>query len=219
MRRVLGVSLAVVILGAFSTTASAQDESWMNRWFWGAQAGTFLFKTPTQSTEAAFSVGGHWLITGELVGLHIAIDQLLFQDGTTSAVADGGAPNGIRLVNFSSGRRIQTELYAMPTSGRLQVFAGGGFAIHDISNAVAQGTFATPREAEAVARLVEEASTKAFITIGGGVSYRWGRWQAFGKYQFMPEGRDFLLSSEQHAITGGVRFSLAPAREDVTIEK
>jgi hypothetical protein len=199
--------------------ASAQHDAWKNQWYWGAQLGTFIFSTPTVSNEVALSIGGHWLITGDRVGLNIAIDQIMFGDGTTSAITDGGSVGGARSIGFTSGRRIQAELYAIPTSGVLQVFAGGGFAIHQVTDALALGTFVSPQEETILTQIVDEVSTKAFLVIAAGFQYRVGKWALFGKYQFMPEGRDFLLSGEQHAISGGLRFALTAASEDVTTER
>lgn len=219
MRRLSGALLAAVVSAALATPASAQDDSWMNKWYWGAQVGTFIFSTPTVSNATAFDVGGHWLITGERVGLHLSLDQIFFSSSSTSAISDATAPNGVRTVGFTSGRRLQGELYAIPSSGALQIFAGGGLAIHQVTDAAAQGTFASPIEQDAVTRLIDDVSTKAFFVVSAGAQWRWGKWAAFGKYQFMPEGRDFLISSEQHAITGGLRYILANSNEDITTER
>jgi len=63
MRRLSGFLFAVVLLGFLTTSAAAQDDEWQNKWYWGAQAGTYFFSTPTLSNEMAFEMGGHWLIT------------------------------------------------------------------------------------------------------------------------------------------------------------
>ena len=59
MRRLSGFLFAVVLLGFLTTSAAAQDDEWQNKWYWGAQAGAYLFSTPTLSNEMAFEMGGH----------------------------------------------------------------------------------------------------------------------------------------------------------------
>ncbi len=219
MRRPFQVFLVAGLLGSIVAPTSAQTNGWKNKWYWGAQAGTVTFSTPTQSSEAAFMVGGHWLITRDRVGLHLAVDQVFFSNSTTSSIQDGTAASGFRTIGFTSGRRVQGELYAMPGSGTIQVFAGGGFAIHQVTDAIAQGSFASRQQENAIIQVVDELSTKAFVVFTGGLQLRHRRWVVFAKYQFMPEGRNFLISSEQHAITGGLRFALTSASEDITTER
>lgn len=217
MRRLSGFLVAVVFLGLFTTPAAAQDDEWQNKWYWGAQSGAYLFSTPTLENELAIEVGGHWLITAERIGLHMGLSQILFGDNTTSAVSDGTATG--QTVSFTRGRRLQAEIYAFPMDGPLQIYAGGGFLINYISNAEPVGTFASPQAEQAVLEAIDEVSTKAFFSITGGAQWRMGRWALFGTYQFIPEGRDFLISSTQHAITGGLRYALAAANQDVTTNR
>ncbi len=219
MKRLCGLCLAI---GTFlSTEAAAQvnSELWKDKWYWGAQSGVFVFSTPTQSTEAALDVGGHWLITRDRVAMHLAVDQLFFSDGTTSAVADRFDASGVRTVSFSSGRRLQGELYAIPNDGNPQVFAGGGLAIQQVTDAEPVGTFTSQQQADAVNAIIDEVSTKAFFVFTAGAQLHSGRWAIYGKYQFMPEGRDFLITSEQHAITGGVRYALGSSGADITTRR
>ena len=86
MRRLSGALLAAVVSATLATPASAQDDSWMNKWYWGAQVGTFIFSTPTVSTATAFDIGGHWLITCERVGLHLSLDQIIFSSSSSKNI-------------------------------------------------------------------------------------------------------------------------------------
>jgi hypothetical protein len=164
----------------------------------------------------AFEVGGHWLITAERIGLHMGLSQLFFDDAT-SAIPDGSA-TGLA-VNFTRGRRLQAEVYAFPMDGPLQVYAGGGFLINYISDAVPTGTFASTQAEQAALEAIDEVNTKAFFTITGGAQWHMGRWALFGTYQFTPSGRDFLISSTQHSISGGLRYALAASNQDVTTSR
>jgi hypothetical protein len=216
MRRLSGFLVTVLFLGLFTTAAAAQDDDWQNKWYWGAQAGAYFYSTPTVDNELAFEVGGHWLITAERIGLHMGLSQLFF-DNATSAIPDGSA-SGLT-VNFTRGRRLQAEVYAFPLDGPLQAYAGGGFLINYISDALPAGTFGSTQAEQAALAAIDEVSTKAFFTITGGAQWRMGRWAAFGTYQFTPSGRDFLISSTQHAISGGLRYALTSSNQDVTTSR
>jgi hypothetical protein len=217
MRRLSGFLVAVVFLGFITTPAAAQDDEWQNKWYWGVQAGAFLFSTPTMSNEMAIEVGGHWLITAERVGLHIAYSEVLFDDNTTSAIPDGTA-TGL-LVNLSTGRRLQAELYAYPMLGPLQLFAGGGFHIHYLPNAQPVGTFASSQAEQTALQAIDAASTKAFFVFTGGLQWRLGRWALSGTYQFIPSARDFLLTGTQNSIALGLRYALVEASESITTNR
>jgi hypothetical protein len=220
MRRLSGVFLAVALLVAISAPASAQTDSWKNQWYWGAEAGVLVYSTATQSTDYGYQFGGDWLITADRVGLRLGFDQVLFKDGTTGAIPDGASVGGFRTISFGSMQRWQGELYAIPTDGPLQIYVAGGFSIENITDAVATGSFTSQQEEQAVRRQVDEASSKAFFTIGGGA--RWllsPRWAAFGKFQFMPKAQDFLLTGGHFSITAGISYALTPANEEIRTER
>jgi hypothetical protein len=216
MRKLSGFLVAVVSLGFFATPAAAQDDEWRNKWYWGAQTGVYFFSTPTVDNEMAFEVGGHWLITAEKIGLHMGLSQLFF-DNATSAIPDGTA-TGLT-VDFTRGRRLQAEIYAFPMDGPLQIYAGGGFLINYISDAAPTGTLASAQAEQAALEAIDDVSTKAFFTITGGAQWRMGRWAVFGTYQFTPSGRDFLISSTQHGLYGGIRYALTASNQDVTTSR
>ncbi len=219
MRRRGGMLLGGLLVMVTAGPALGQENSWQRKWYWGAQTGTFLYSTPTTPSTSAFSMGGHWLITAQRSALFIGIDQIFF--GTTSSqIADPSVTGGLRTVSFESGRRIQAGLLAIPSNKSPQIYAGGGFAIHHITDAVATGAFATPTEQAAAQTRVDEASTKAFVFFIGGAQIRLGRrWALFGQYQYMPGSDDFLITSDQHAITGGLRVFISSAHEDVTTRR
>jgi hypothetical protein len=122
-------------------------------------------------------------------------------------------------VSFSSGRRLQAQAFVIPTDNIIQVYIGGGFGIHQITDATPLGTFNTTGERDAVFRTIESAGTKAFPILGGGAQYRMGKMAFFGQYQFMPEGRSFLLNGVQHVFSFGARYALTGSREEVTTER
>ncbi|HEX9582334.1 MAG TPA: hypothetical protein VF970_14620 [Gemmatimonadales bacterium] len=208
----------------FSSRLESQAELWRHKWYWGAQGGVTMFNTPTATgtqagTQTAVSFGGHWLITATRSALYVAFDQIAFGGNTTSAVFDASSPNQARSVAFSSGRRIQALAYVIPNDKIIQLYIGGGFGISQITDAQPVGTFNTRGEQEAVFQTIEAAGTKAFPIFSGGAQYRMGKMALFGQYQFMPEGRSFLMTGTQHLFQGGIRYILTGAREEVTTER
>jgi hypothetical protein len=215
------------ILGALALLASVppaygQAEAWQRKWYWGLEGGIFGYQTPlVTGTKFAPSYGGHWMITGKRSALLIGFDQIKFPDSTQSAVVDASAVanGGVRLVTFSGARRIQATIYAVPTDKKLQVMLGGGFAIHQITDAQPVGPFASPQELANAESAVAAVDTKAFLVMAGALQYRLNRWAVFGSYNYMAGSKDFLITSSTHAITIGARYALTSAHEEVTTER
>ncbi len=138
--------------------------------------------------------------------LYLAFDQLFLTAVPSQQLNTG------QTVSFSSGQRLQATVYAVPTDGKLQVFLGGGFAIHRITDAVSTSGLD--------AAVVEDAATKAFLVLSGGAQLRFlNRWALFGQYQFMPASDDFVSRSQQQSINFGLRYQLTHAEEIVSTEQ
>ena len=207
MRNRSGIFLVALLLAAQTVPATAQDRSWQKKWYWGAQGGAFLFKAGGNQT--GYSAGGHWFITAGRSALYLAFDQLFFDNVTNVPISTG------QLVELTSGQRLQATVYAIPTDGKLQVFLGGGFAIHRITDAELVGP-GTNLDLSAV----ESAATKAFLVLSGGVQGRFSeRWALFGQYQFMPASNDFVIRSQQHAFNIGLRYALTHSEEIVSTQR
>lgn len=212
MRRLSLMLVGGALLAATAAPAYGQANAWQQKWYWGAQGGVFLYKTATSGSQTATDVGGHWLITGHRSALYLAYDQLFFPNSSATVTDTSGTRN----LKFSRGRRLQAGLYAIPTNSTLQIYVGAGFAIEQITDATQKGT--KPLTATQQATLDQEA-TKAFPVISGGFQLRMGRrWALFGTYQYMPRNGQFLITSDSHAITGGLRYALGSSHEDVTIQ-
>lgn len=213
------VLLAGLTLAVFSPApAAAQADVWQRRWYWGAQGGIFLYSSPSDSTrQLAITAGGHWLITGKRSALLVSYDQILFPDSASSIIPDPITPTGLRFVDFTTGRRIQAMLYAIPTDAPIQPMLGGGFAIQQITDGTPRGPFLTLAEQTNAETLVANQDTRAFAIFSGGFQMRLlRRWAIYANYQFIPAAKNFLLTGEAHAFTAGIRFSLTTAHEDVT---
>ena len=125
--------------------ASAQvvnDHS--NRWYWGAQAGGFLFQTNGQGYAFDPVFGAHWLITAKRTALYIGGEQAFLLADALSSVGDQNSVTGIRDATFSQVRRLFVGLLAFPLQRRIEPYAGGGFAIVTVQNAVVDCSNTTP---------------------------------------------------------------------------
>lgn len=228
MRRLPGV----VVLGALLAAAGpleAQGTGWQNQWFWGAQGGVSAYKTPATAggTQLAIMAGGHWLITGRRMGLYLSYDQLFYPNGPstapgnpTSQITDPTSGTGVRDVQFDQGRYIQADLLAIPLNGPLQVYAGVGFTIQNITDAVPMGSFATPEDQATAQSLVDDAASRAFLNIMAGFQLQMqGRFAVFGSYEFVPSASNFLITSVQHVFSGGLRVSVGGRRAAIGIDR
>jgi hypothetical protein len=217
MRRSQSLILGSALLLTLTGPASAQTANWQDMWFWGAQGGVMVYKTAlTAGSETAFLVGGHWLITGRRSGLYLGYDQILF-DNKLARINDPGAVSGTSDVQFDNGRLVQGSLLAIPIDGNLQVMAGAGVTLFQISDPVVQGTFGSPDDQAAAQARAEDAAMRAFWNVLVGFQLQFGgRFAVFGHYEFMPSARDFMLSSETHSLFAGLRISLSGRKEEVS---
>jgi hypothetical protein len=221
MRRHQWVIVSLAAL-SFATPAFGQADAWQRKWYWGAEGGIYSYKDALTSTRKFVpAVGGHWMITGRRSALMIAFDQVLFKDSTQSAIADPSAvtTGGIRLVNFTTLRRIQAEIFAVPMDGPLQIMVGGGFTIHQITNGQPVGPFTTLQDQQNASGVVSDAATKAYVVYAVGAQYRISRLAVFAMYNYSPGANDFLITSDSHTLMAGIRWALTNAHEDVTAER
>lgn len=220
MMRKTACALAFALV-TVAGSAAAQEDAWQHRWFWGAQGGIMQFKTvstttPTSGWQNAITVGGHWLITSTHSALYAAFDHVIF-DTTYAAVQE--SQSSFRDIQFTNGRRIQALLYIFPSGGFIQPYFGGGFGINQLTDAFPTGLFNTPQEQENMLRIVDETSTKAFPIFSGGLQLRFSRLALFGQAQYMPMGRNYLITSAQYVGSVGFRYAVTGSREDVTTRR
>ena len=203
------LTLATVAL--VTVPATGQDDPFQRKWFWGAQAGA-SFQSTTRGSVTAFNIGGNWLITGTRSALFLSYDQEIFPNPTVADVS------GFEVL-FSSGRRINASLLVLPKKG---FFFGGGFTIHQITDATLSGTTTFPSQtAQDAAQLtVDEAATKAFLTFTGGFQLPMGRSALlYANYQYMPGASDFIFTSDIHAIVGGLRIAFGSSFEEISTDR
>jgi hypothetical protein len=215
--------LGGALLLALAAPAQGQDQGWQDLWFWGTQVGLTAYKTPTTGgTQLAITAGAHWLITGKRSGLFLAYDQIIYPNGpvdATSRINDPGSATGTRDVQFDNGRFIQADLVAIPLNGHLQVLVGAGVLLHQISDPVPMGTFASPADQAASQSLVNDAAMRAFGNLLASFQLRFGsRFAFFGTYRFIPSASGFLITAEQHSLTSGFRIALSSRTEEVSAQ-
>ncbi len=210
----------IVLVGTTPNTLAAQDDSWQRKWYWGVQSGI----TTYGANLTAFTAGGHWLITGRRSALYVGLDAVRFGLGSGGGVvvpmANPQSPTGFTTVRFRDGSRFQMILYAIPTDAKLQIYAGGGFLINQITGARPDNaSILSSAELSSALRLIDARDTKAYALFSGGLQWRLGRWGLYGEYKFLPSSEDFLLTSVQHTITGGLRFALTHASESISTDR
>src|SRR5207245_3071809 len=75
----------------------------------------------------------------------------------------------------------------------------------------------TNSEAFAAQGLAQNAASKAFAWVLGGLQINYSRrLNVFGQYIITSSSQGFLLNGNTHTLQGGVRYSLGSAREAVT---
>jgi outer membrane protein with beta-barrel domain len=193
------------------------------QWYWGAQGGFFLSKTNTQPYVYDPIVGGHWLITSRRTALYVAYEQALFLSDANAVIFDpnssgcsvGAAP--CRDVAFNRVRRLMFGVLAYPTQKVIEPFGGVGFAIMQILNPVVDCTGCDLSQASQADDRVNDASSKAFFWVIGGLQINYSsKLNVFAQWLMTSSAANFLLQSNTHSLQGGVRVSLGTSKEGIT---
>lgn len=214
MRRITKPLTALVAVLLFtSTTLSAQEDSWQRRWYWGVQSGVAI-----QGGSSALAVGGHWFITGTRSALSVGFDALFYGNGSTATITNSQSTTGLTTVGYSNGRRLQMILYGIPNDNTLQLYGGAGLGISQISNAQPSGTLSSDEFSGALTR-IDELDTRAFLIFVVGAQLRMGKMLLFGEYKLFPATDRFLIPSDQHQISAGIRYSLTHANEEIKVDR
>ena len=85
----------------------------------------------------------------------------------------------------------------------------------DCSGQTANSQCATPADQFAAQSAAEDASSRAFGWIAAGIQINMGKLAVFGQYMLTSAAPNYLLSGTTHTVQGGIRYALAPAREEV----
>lgn len=220
-RLALGALLATLLVPARNAAAQVSNDH-AYRWYWGAQAGGFLYQTNAQGYAFDPQFGAHWLITAKRTALYIGGEQAFFISDAVGSVGDPNSATGVRDAVFSQVRRLFFGLLAFPLQTRIEPYAGGGFAIVtvqdpvvDCSNTTPNSQCATANDVISAQSAVDDASSTATAWFMGGVQVNVGKFVVFGQYMLTSASQNFLLTGSTHSIQGGVRYSFGGAKEDV----
>ncbi|MGH7614855.1 MAG: hypothetical protein ACREMW_12545 [Gemmatimonadales bacterium] len=218
----LALSALGVALVARPATAQ-QNTDRNNRWYWGAQAGGFLYQTNAQGYFFDPIIGAHWLITGKRTALYVGAEQAFFLSDSRATVFDANSATGLRDATFGQVRRLFAGVLAFPLQKRIEPFVGGGFAIMTVQDATVDCSGLSPNSAcananeQAVAQAaVDDAGSKGFAWILGGMQINIGKMAVYGQYMLTSAAQGFLISGSTHTIQGGIRYSLGTSKEDVS---
>ena len=193
--------------------------AWPHQWFWGAEAGLLLFKTPIDGISAEPTFGGHWLITARRTAMYVGYDQAFFLSDRHATIVEPSGAIEPGNVSFNSLRRIMIGLLAFPVQRAIQPFGGAGFAIMEILNPNTTCTGCTVSDATIVQQQAFDMATKAFFWWMGGIDVRQGRLALYGHYILTTHTSGFLIDGITHTFQGGLRYSLGSSREDDTPDR
>jgi hypothetical protein len=191
------------------------------QWYWGAQGGFLLSKTNTQPYAYDPIVGGHWLITSKRTALYVAYEQAFFLSDAQAVIFDPGSSAssvgpGFRDVTFKDVRRLMFGVLAYPTQKVIEPFGGGGFALMQVMNPVADCSGCGLGEAVEAEDRAHDASSRAFFWVMGGLQINYSsKLNVFAHYLLTSSASNFLLESNTHTLQGGVRISLGSSKEGV----
>lgn len=215
---------ALVAIALVRPAAGQVPEDRSHRWYWGATAGGFAYKTNDQSYVIDPMIGVHWLITGKRTALYVGAEQAFLLTQARATVVDQSTGSA-HDVTFDQVRRLFIGLMAFPLQQHIEPFAGVGVGLITIQNPTADCSGATltavcstPADAANAEALAQSAGSKAIGWAIGGVQINVGKLAVFGQYMVNSAANNFLLSGATHTFSGGVRYSFGSSKEDVTSE-
>ncbi len=194
-----------------------QRGGWAHQWYWGGQAGVFVFQTNFENYTPEPVFGGHWLITGKRTALYVAYEQAFFLSDRHATIVEPDGTINPGNITFRDLRRIMVGVLAFPARKRIEPFGGGGFAIMQVlSPEVSCSSCVTLSQLFQMQDEADNAASKAFFWWMGGIDIKQGRLALYGHYILTSAARGFLISGTTHTFAGGVRISLGSAKEGVT---
>lgn len=198
-------------------TYEQRASDWQHKWYWGGQAGIFIFRTNFDSYSFEPTFGGHWLITGKRTALYASYEQSFFINPRHVTIVEPDGTVNPGNVQFNNLRRIMVGVLAFPAQMRVEPFGGGGFAIMEALNV--EASCASCTSSAQLGQLQDEAdnaATKAFFWLMGGVDIKQGRLALYGHYILTSAAASFLIQGTTHTLQGGIRYSFGSSKEGVT---
>ena len=223
-RTLLALALTVA---AVQPAAAQRSHERHFQWYWGGQGGAFYYQTAVQGYYFDPVMGGHWLITARKTALYLAYEQAVFLADAKGVIFDPASSgcsvgSACRDVTFGDMRRIMIGVLAFPLQKRFEPFMGAGFAMMQVLNPVVDCSTcnpAAPGEAFEAQSRAEEASSKAFFWLMGGLQISQGKMSLFGHYILTSAAKDFLIQGTTHSMQAGLRYSFGTAKEGIGGER
>ena len=197
-------------------TYERRSSDWQHKWYWGGQAGIFVFRTNFDSYAFEPTFGGHWLITGKRTALYASYEQSLFINPRRVTIIEPSGAVSPGNVQFNNLRRIMVGVLAFPAQLRVEPFVGGGFAIMEALNVQVNCSSCTGSDLGQLQDEADNAATKAFFWWMGGVDIKQGRLALYGHYVLTSAAASFLIQGVTHTFQGGIRYSFGSAKEGIT---
>ncbi len=197
-------------------TYEQRSSDWQHKWYWGGQAGIFIFRTNFDSYAFEPTFGGHWLITGKRTALYASYEQSFFINPRHVTIVEPDNTVNPGNVQFNNLRRIMVGVLAFPAQLRVEPFAGGGFAIMEALNVQVSCVSCQGAQLSQLQDEADNAATKAFFWWMGGVDIKQGRLAIYGHYILTSAAASFLIQGTTHTFQGGIRYSFGTAKEGIT---
>jgi hypothetical protein len=212
-----GGKLPTVVRPRGGPSFEERASDWQHKWYWGAEAGIFVFHTNFDAYAFEPTFGGHWLITGKKTALYVGYEESFFISPRHVTIVEPGGTVNPGNVSFNNLRRIMVGVLAFPAQTRVEPFAGGGFAIMEALNVQASCTSCTSvAQLSQLADQANAAATKAFFWWMGGIDIKQGRLALYGHYILTSAAAGFLIQGTTHTFQGGIRYSLGTSKEGIT---
>jgi hypothetical protein len=197
-------------------TYEQRSSDWQHKWYWGGEAGIFIFRTNFDSYSFEPTFGGHWLITGKRTALYTSYEQSFFISPRHVTIVEPDGTVNPGNVQFNNLRRIMVGVLAFPAQLRVEPFAGGGFAIMEALNVQVSCVSCVGAQFSQLQDEADAAATKAFFWWMGGIDIKQGRLALYGHYILTSSAAAFLIQGTTHTFQGGIRYSFGSAKEGVT---
>ena len=197
-------------------TFEQRASDWQHKWYWGGEAGIFIFRTNFDSYAFEPTFGGHWLITGKKTALYVGYEQSFFLTARHVTIVEPSGTVNPGNVQFNNLRRIMVGVLAFPAQLRVEPFAGGGFAIMEALNVQASCISCVGAQFSQLQDAAAAAATKAFFWWMGGIDIKQGRLALYGHYVLTSAAAGFLIQGTTHTFQGGIRYSFGSAKEGIT---
>ncbi len=193
-------SLTLASAFALPALAGAQDgRPFKDAWFWGLKAGSFTLADSGGRYTQAPMIGFDWMITRTHGGLYLSASQAFFNQQTLALRdPDFGADSGLRVINLTNLRRFDAAVMVFPGENpRWHPYAGLGFTLNAIADAVGQPPFATADQLTFTNQLIQSEKV-SFSPLGiVGAQYRFPDISVFGQATINATQHTFLLYNGQ----------------------